>query len=87
MSHAHEAPHIAQPINSSPLAEAGCCPLLEVAGQPLSVVRTCVQPAMTFCVCRQKIQYHQRQKQELEGLRKECTLLLRERFTLDQAIR
>ena len=42
---------------------------------------------MTLCVCRQKIQYHQRQKQELEGLRKECTLLLRERFTLDQAIR
>ena len=45
-----------------------------------------IQPRLSV-FCRQKIQYHQRQKQELEGLRKECTLLLRERFTLDQAIR
>ena len=36
---------------------------------------------------RQKIQYHTRMKQELEELRHECTVLLRERFHLEQCIR
>ncbi len=36
---------------------------------------------------KQKIQYHLRLKQELEELRNECTVLLRERFHLEQCIR
>lgn len=36
---------------------------------------------------RQKIQYHLRLKQELEELRHECMLLLRERFHLEQCVR
>jgi hypothetical protein len=36
---------------------------------------------------RQKIQYHLRLKQELEEMRHECTVLLRERFHLEQCIR
>ena len=36
---------------------------------------------------RQKIQYHLRLKQELEEMRLECTVLLRERFHLEQCIR
>ena len=36
---------------------------------------------------RQKIQYHLKLKQELEELRHECTLLLRERFSLEQCVR
>lgn len=36
---------------------------------------------------RQKIQYHLRLKQELEEMRHECMLLLRERFHLEQCVR
>ncbi|GAX80456.1 hypothetical protein CEUSTIGMA_g7895.t1 [Chlamydomonas eustigma] len=36
---------------------------------------------------RQKIQYHLRLKQELEEMRHECTVLLREKFHLEQCIR
>ena len=36
---------------------------------------------------RQKIQYHLKLKQELEELRHECTLLLREKFSLEQCVR
>jgi hypothetical protein len=36
---------------------------------------------------RQKIQYHLKLKQELEELRHEATVLLRERFHLQQCIR
>ena len=36
---------------------------------------------------RQKIQYHLRLKQELEEMRHECALLLRERFKLEQCVR
>lgn len=36
---------------------------------------------------KQKIQYHLRLKQELEELRNECTVLLRERLHLEQCIR
>lgn len=36
---------------------------------------------------RQKIQYHLKLKQELEELRHECTVLLRERFHLEQCVR
>ncbi|GIL78740.1 hypothetical protein Vretimale_367 [Volvox reticuliferus] len=36
---------------------------------------------------KQKIQYHLRLKQELEELRHECTVLLRDKFQLEQCIR
>ena len=36
---------------------------------------------------RQKIQYHLRLKEELEELRHQCLLALRERFQLEQCIR
>eukprot|EP00798_Chlamydomonas_sp_ICE-L_P022941 gene22941-30121_t len=36
---------------------------------------------------RQKIQYHLRLKQELEEMRHECTVLLREQFLLEQCVR
>ena len=36
---------------------------------------------------RQKIQYHLKLKQELEEMRHECMLLLRERFHLEQCVR
>ena len=36
---------------------------------------------------KQKIQYHLRLKQELEEMRHECMLLLRERFHLEQCVR
>ncbi|GFH25807.1 uncharacterized protein HaLaN_23835 [Haematococcus lacustris] len=36
---------------------------------------------------KQKIQYHLRLKQELEEMRHECTVLLRERFHLEQCVR
>lgn len=36
---------------------------------------------------KQKIQYHLRLKQELEEMRAECTVLLREKFALEQCIR
>ncbi|KAK9830175.1 hypothetical protein WJX72_010143 [[Myrmecia] bisecta] len=36
---------------------------------------------------KQKIQYHLRLKQELEEMRHECMLLLRERFNLEQCVR
>ncbi|KAL0038494.1 hypothetical protein WJX77_008466 [Trebouxia sp. C0004] len=36
---------------------------------------------------KQKIQYHLRWKQELETIRKECTVLLRERYMLEQCVR
>lgn len=36
---------------------------------------------------KQKIQYHLRLKEELEELRHQCLLLLRERFQLEQCIR
>lgn len=36
---------------------------------------------------RQKIQYHLKLKQELEELRHEATVLLRERFHLQQCVR
>ena len=36
---------------------------------------------------RQKIQYHLRLKQELEELRHECMVLLRDKFHLEQCLR
>lgn len=36
---------------------------------------------------KQKIQYHLRLKQELEEMRHECTVLLRDKFQLEQCIR
>lgn len=36
---------------------------------------------------KQRIQYHLRLKEELEELRHECMVLLRERFQLEQCIR
>lgn len=45
------------------------------------------QAALGHANQKQKIQYHLRLKLELEELRHECTLLLKERFQLEQCIR
>jgi len=60
-------------------SETASCPVRELLGTSSS--------GLGHSNPRQKIQYHLKLKQELEELRHEATVLLKERFHLQQCIR